>query len=89
MCNSIFLGENSLPDAKEGEKVRITIEGTFRIDEDGDRKLDVDLVDGEEPADPEACGCGEEHEIPEDPLMQDSEDALNLFIIRARKPKQK
>lgn len=82
MCNSIFLGKKTIPKAKEGEEFEMTIKGVYRTDEDGVRKLDVMEVDGDEVADPEECGCGEDHE---DLMEQDAEAALEIFLIKPRK----
>lgn len=82
MCNSIFLGAKTIPEAADGEEVEITVKGVYHTDEDGVRKLDVVSADGEEVQDPSECGCGEDHE---DMMDMDSEDALNVFLIKKRK----
>lgn len=80
MCNSIFIGKKTIPKAKEGEEFEMTIKGIYHTDQDGVRKLDVMEVDGDEVADPEECGCGEE-----DLMEQDAEAALEIFLIKPRK----
>lgn len=87
MCNSIFLGEKTIPKAKDGEEFEVTVKGVYRTDEEGVRKLDVMTVDGRDVVDPDEaesdCGCGGE---PEPDLMeQDAHDALRLFIIKTKK----
>lgn len=86
MCNSIFLSDKTLPDAKDGENVSVTIKGVYRTDEDGIRKLDVTKVDGKdvgEMYDKESeCGC--DHEMPEF-MDHNADDALRLFIIKTKK----
>ena len=77
MCNSIFIGDKTLPKAKDGEEFEVTIKGVYHI-EDGTRKLDVLEVDGKDVADPEECGCGE------DPLM-DSNDAVTIYFTKPKK----
>lgn len=83
MCNSIFLGKKTIPEAVDGEDVEITVKGVYHTDEDGVRKLDIISVDGDEVEDPSECGCGEDHE--EDVMDMNSEDALNIFLIKKRK----
>lgn len=84
MCNSIFLGKKTLSKAKEGEEFEVTVKGVYTIDEDGDRKLDIMEVDGDEVADPMSTEseCGAEHE---DLMNQDGEDALRIFLIKSKK----
>lgn len=82
MCNSIFLGAKTIPEAEDGEEVEITVKGVYHTDEDGVRKLDVISADGEDVGDPNECGCGEEHE---DVMNQDSDDALRIFLIKKGK----
>lgn len=81
MCNSIFLGAKTIPDADDGEEVEVTVKGVYHTDEDGVRKLDVLSVDGEEASDPEECGCGEDHSL----MDQDADDALRIFILKKKK----
>lgn len=86
MCNSIFLGKKTIPEAQDGEEFEITVKGVYHTDEDGTRKLDIIEADGVEVEDPTECGCGEDHEEDKEDLMdQDADDALNLFIIKKRK----
>lgn len=82
MCNSIFIDKKTLSKADDGDEVEIMIKGVYHTDEDGVRKLDVLEVDGQEVADPDECGCGEDHE---DMMNQDGEDALRIFLIKKRK----
>lgn len=84
MCNSIFIGNKTIPKAKDGEEFEITIKGVYRTDEDGVRKLDVIQADGQDVVSPEEteCGCEEEHE---DMMEQDAEGALKIFLIKTRK----
>lgn len=86
MCNSIFLGEKTIPKAKDGEEFELTVKGVYHT-EDGVRKLDVMSVDGKDVIPPDEgesdCGC-EDHE---DLMNQDSDDALRLFIIKTNKKK--
>lgn len=81
MCNSIFLGKKTIPEAVDGEDVEITVKGVYHTDEDGVRKLDIVSVDGDEVGDPSECGCGEE----EDETEMNSDEALNIFLIKKRK----
>lgn len=83
MCNSIFIGKKTIPKAKDGEEVEITIKGVYHT-EDGVRKLDVTEVDGDSVMGPEKsdCGCPENHE---DLMNQDSDDALRIFLIKTKK----
>lgn len=81
MCNSIFLGAKTIPDAEDGEEIEIKVKGVYHTDEDGVRKLDIISAGGEEVEDPSECGCGEE----EDPMDMDAHDALNIFLIKKRK----
>lgn len=85
MCNSIFLGDSTIPEAKDDEEVEISIKGVYRTDENGVRKLDVLEVDGDPVTDPEEdesdCGCGDH----EDMMNQDSDDALRIFLIKKQK----
>lgn len=84
MCNSIFIGEKTLPKAKDGEEFEMTIKGVYHTDEDGIRKLDVMEVDGDKVVPPEEseCGCEGDHE---DMLDRDAEAALEIFLIKPRK----
>lgn len=83
MCNSIFLGKDTLSKAKDGEDFEVTIKGVYRTDEDGVRKLDVTEVDGESVVDPNEeesdCGCEE------DVMDQNTDDALRIFLIKKQK----
>lgn len=82
MCNSIFIGKQTLPKAKDGEEFEMTIKGVYRTDEDGDRKLDVMEIDGDPVAEPV------EAETPcsrEELINQSSDDALQMFIVKTRK----
>ena len=81
MCNSIFLGAKTIPEAEDGEEVEVMVKGVYHTDEDGVRKLDVVSVDGEEASDPEECGCGEDHD---DLMSQDADDALRIFILKKK-----
>lgn len=83
MCNSIFLGDKTIPEAEDGEEIEIKVKGVYHTDEDGVRKLDIISAGGEEVNDPSECGCGEDHE--EDMMNMDGEDALNIFLIKKRK----
>lgn len=87
MCNSIFINDKTIPKAKDGEEIEVTVKGTYHT-EDGVRKLDIASVDGKEVVPPEDyesdCGCGED----DMPLMeQDSGDALRIFMIKTNKGK--
>lgn len=81
MCNSIFIDEKTLPKAKEGDEYEVTIKGVYHT-EDGVRKFDVMQVDGKDVADPEECGCGEDHM---NLLDQNADDALRIFMIKTKK----
>lgn len=81
MCNSIFLGKKTIPEAEDGEEFEVTVKGVYHTDEDGVRKLDVMEVDGDEVGEEADCGCGEH----EDLMEQDSDDALRLFLIKTKK----
>lgn len=90
MCNSIFIDKKTLPKAKDGEEVEVTIKGVYHTDEDGVRKLDVMEVDGNDVMGPEEedCGCsGMNHKDRKyhDLMGQDSEDALRIFLIKTNK----
>lgn len=86
MCNSIFIDKNTIPKAKEGEEVEITIKGTYHT-KDGVRKLDVEQVDGYDVVPPDEeesdCGCGGD----ENYNGMDTEDALQVFLIKNKKSK--
>lgn len=85
MCNSVILGDN-LPKAKKGEEVEVTIRGTVVV-EDGERKIDITHVEGEEVASmEEGCNtCGKPHHGGK---MPDAEDALIVFM-KEDKPRKK
>lgn len=89
MCNSIFLGEKTIPKAKDGEEFEVTVKGVYRTDEDGIRKLDVMTVDGKDVVDPDEaesdCGCDGEPDL----MDQSPEDAVRLFFIKTDKAKNK
>lgn len=85
MCNSIFLGDDSIPKAKDDEEFEVTVKGVYHTDENGVRKLDVLEVDGKPVIDPDDeesdCGCGDH----EDMMNQTSDDALKIFLIKKGK----
>lgn len=87
MCNSIFIGKETVSGAKDGEEISLNIKGVYHTDENGVRKLDVMEVDGDPVMDPDEeesdCGCGEE----EDVLNQNSDDALKIFLIKKQNKK--
>lgn len=76
MCNSIFIDDKTLPKAKDGEEFEVTVKGVFRIDQDGDRKLDISSVEGNDVVGPDQnqsdCGCS----------GMDSNAALDIFLIK-------
>lgn len=82
MCNSIFLGAKTIPEAEDGEEIEISVKGVYHTDENGVRKLDILEADGEEVADPDECGCGEDHE---EEMDQTADDALRIFILKKKK----
>lgn len=82
MCNSIFLGDKTIPKAVDGEDVEITVKGVYHTDENGVRKLDVISADGDEVNDPDECGCGGDHQ---DMMNMDAHDALSIFLIKKGK----
>lgn len=84
MCNSVTLGD-SLPKAKNGEEVEVTIRGNIVV-EDGERRIDITHVDGNEVASmEEECGsCAKPHHGGE---MPDAHDALITFM-KVVKPKK-
>lgn len=81
MCNSLFLGDKTIPKAKDGEEFDLRVKGVYHT-EDGVRKLDVIEVDGDKVGEMGDCGCGEDHE---DMMEQDADDALRIFFIKAKK----
>lgn len=74
MCNSIFLSDDTIPKAKDGEEVELTVKGIYHTDENGMRTLDVTEVDGNDVSDPDES----------DKYHQNSDDALRLFIIKTK-----
>lgn len=85
MCNSIFLGDKTIPKAKDGEEIEITIKGTYHTDPHGVRKLDVEEVDGDPVGEEADCGCGEDEM---DLMNQTADDALQIFMIKTKKQKE-
>jgi hypothetical protein len=87
MCNSLFIGKDTIPDAEDGDEVEIKVKGVYHTDPDGVRKLDILSADGKDVVDPDEaesdCGCGGDHS--EEPMNQDAEDALRIFILKKKK----
>lgn len=88
MCNSLFIGKDTIPDAEDGDEVEIKVKGVYHTDPDGVRKLDILSADGEDVVDPDQaesdCGCSGDP-VEENPMDQTADDALRIFILKKKK----